>query len=101
MQESSASVSRVFFWPPWARIAFACFMFAVSALTMWDHFFGFDWVMFICLGLYYLLLVPRQKSEPRKTYFSKPRTIISLALLIAMVAAGLHSLHSLFTKYSF
>ncbi len=101
MQESSASASPTFFLPLWVRIAFACFMFAVSAVAMWDEFFRFDWVGFLCFGLYYLLHVPMQKGEARKAYLSKPRTIISFALIIAVVVAALHNLHHLFTKYRF
>jgi hypothetical protein len=74
-------------------------MFAVAALTMWDAFFRFDWVAFLCWGLYSLLHVPMQKGEAGKAYLSKPRTIISFALLIAMVATALHSLHYQFTKH--
>jgi hypothetical protein len=101
MQESSVSPPPTFFLPLWARIAFATFMFVVAALTMWDEFFRFDWVGFLCFGLYYLLYVPIQKGEARKAYFSKPRTIISFALLLAVMAAALHSLHHIFTKYRF
>ena len=98
MQESSASMPPSFFLPLWARVAFACFMFAVAALTIWDRFFRFDWVGFLCFGLYYLFHIPIQKGEAGKAYLSKPRTIISFALLIAVVATALHSLHYLFTK---
>ena len=101
MQKSSASVLPTSFLPLWARIAFACFMFAVAAITMWSEFFRFDWMGFLCFGLYYLLYRPIQKGETRRAYFSKPRTIILLVLLIAVVATGLHSLHYLFTKYRF
>lgn len=66
-----------------------------------DGFFRFDWIGFLCFGLYYLLHVPMQKDEARKAYFSKPRTIVSSALLIAVVASALHTLHDLFTKHRF
>jgi len=95
MQESSASPPPTFFLPLWARIALACFMFSVAALTMWNGFFRFDWVLFLCLGLFYLVNAQRQKGEAQKAYFSKPRTIISLALLIAVVVAALRNLHFL------
>ena len=101
MQESSASVAPAFFLTLWARIAFASFMFAVAAATMWDEFFRFDWVGFLCFGLYYLLHVPMQKGEARRSYFSRPRTIISFAFLIGVVATALHTLHFLFTKHRF
>jgi len=99
MQESSASPPPTFFLPLWARIAFACFMFFGSALSMCKGFFRFEWVGLLCLGLFYLVNVPmRQKGEARKAYFRQPRTIISLALLIAAVVAALFNLHFLFTK---
>ena len=34
MQESSALAPPTFFLPPWARIAIACFMFAVAAVSI-------------------------------------------------------------------
>jgi hypothetical protein len=98
MQESSASVSRVFFWPPWARIAFACFMFAVSALAVWDEFYRFDWVGFLCAGFLSLTFVPMQKGEAPRAYFNQPRMLIAFALMIVMMAAALHHLYFVFTK---
>ncbi len=99
MEESSTSVPPTFFLPLSARISLACFLLAVSALDIWDEFFRLDWVLFLCLGLYCLVHVPMQKGEAPKAYFSKPRTIVSSALIIAVVASALHHLHYLFTKY--
>jgi hypothetical protein len=101
MQESVASVPPTFPFPLWARSAFACIMFVVSAVLIGDAFFRFDWVALLCFGLYYLLCVPMQKGEARKAYHSKPRTIGSFGLLIAVVAAALHTLDYVFTKYRF
>jgi 4-hydroxybenzoate polyprenyltransferase len=100
MRQSSAS-APTFFLPRGARILLACFMLAVSALAMWDKFLGFDWVGFLCFGLYFLVHVPRQKGEAPKAYFSKPSTIISFALLIVMMAFALHSIYFQFTKHRF
>lgn len=72
-------------------------MFATSALDIWAHFFQFDWVGFLCFGLYFLLFVPRQKGEPARTYFGKPRNLVSLALLVAIIGFGLNTLHRAFT----
>jgi len=100
VQESSPSVSRSFFFGPlWARIAFACFMFAVSAIEMWDEFYRFDWVNFLCAGFLSLIFVPMQKGDGPRAYFSEPRRIISFALLLVMMAAALHNLYYLFTKH--
>ena len=99
MQQSSPSMSRSFLWPLWARIAFACFMFAVSAVAMWDEFYRFDWLGFLCAGFLSLIFVPMQKGEATKAYFSEPRRIVSFALIIVMMAAALHSLYYLFTKH--
>lgn len=101
MQESTVSAPSAFVLPLWGRIAFACFMFAVSALLMWDKFFHFDWVGFLCFGLYYLLYVPIQKGEARRTYFSKPRTIISSVFLIGILALALRTLYDAFTNYRY
>jgi hypothetical protein len=102
MQELRASGPPTFFLSLRARIALACFSFGVAALCMWDEFFRFDWVWFLCFGLYYLLYVPpMQKGESRKAYFSRPRAIICFVLLIAIMVSSLHSLHSIFTKYHF
>jgi hypothetical protein len=94
MQESSASAPPTFSWSLWTRIAYACLMFAASAAIMWKEFFRFHWVWILCFGLQSLVYVPMQKGEARKAYYSKPRTIISIALLTAMGAA----LYPLFTK---
>ena len=98
MQESSNLAQPTSFFPQWARVALACYMFAVSAVGMWHSFFRFDWVQFLCFGLFSLLFVLRQKGESRKAYFSKPRTIISSTLAIAIVAISLRALYYDFTK---
>ncbi len=98
MQESTASVSRSFFWPLWARIAFACFMFAVSAVAMWDEFYRFDWVGFLCGGFCSLIFVPMRKGESQRAYFNEPRRIISFALIIVIMGVALHHLYYVFTK---
>jgi len=102
MQESGVSVSRSFFLPLWARIAFACFTFAVAALLIWDEFSRFNWVFFLCVGLFYLIHVPRQKGESPKAYFSRPRSIISNALNLGTIVGGLHNMYYvLFVKHHF
>ena len=99
MLGSNASVPpAAFFLPRWARIAVACFMFAVSAVTMWDNFWRFNWAGFLCFGLYFLIHVPMQKGEASKAYFSKPRTILSFALVIAVMVVAMASLYHRFTN---
>ena len=44
-------------------------------------------------------LYPKAKREPPRAYFSKPRTIVSFALMIAIVSAALHTLYSLYREY--
>jgi len=99
MQESTVSAPPVSFLPRWARIAIVCFMFAVVGLSMWEGFLRFDWVEFLCFGLYYLIHVPMQKGETPRAYFSKVRTIVSVGLIIAVVVAALHTLYFRFTKH--
>jgi hypothetical protein len=99
MRDSSAAVSRNAPWPRGARIALACFMFAVSGLVMWDEFSRFNWVAYLCLGVYYLIFQERQRGESTKTYYGKPRNILSFVLLVLVIASSLNSLHHLFVKY--
>jgi len=96
MAESSVSLEPKFFLPKWARIAYACFMFLVAGLCLWKkEFLRFEWVTFVCLGLYQLVYIPKQKWETPRTYIIKPRTIISSALIIA---AGCTALHLIYLK---
>jgi len=99
MQESTVSSPTVFFLPRWARISLAWFMFAVAFVSMWTAFRRFDWVEFLCFGFFYLIYIPRQNGEPPRAYFSKPRTMVSFALMIAIVSAALHTLYSLYREY--
>lgn len=69
-------------------------------MDMWHEFFRFGWMFFLCMGLYPLMQVPRQEDETRKDYLRKPRTIISVALLIAVMASGLHMLIYISTKHT-
>ena len=71
MEESSASVSCSFFPPLWARIAFGCFMFAVSGVAIWDHFYRFDWVDFLCAGFFFPSFLSQcKKARPQRGFTS-------------------------------
>jgi len=86
------------FLPFWVRTGMACVMFAVTAISMWKGFLRFEWVPYFCFGLYYLLYVQRQKAEALGTYFNRPRTIVSVALLVAAVAGFGHNFYAAFAK---
>ena len=98
MPRSDASSKPVFFLPYWVRIGVACVMFAVTVLYVWKGFFHFEWVGWLCFGLYYLLYVPRQKGEPAGAYFKKPRTVASLALITTALVGFGYYLRLVFTK---
>jgi hypothetical protein len=98
MQVSDDSSKPIFILPRWARVGMAFFMFAVTAVSMWKGFFRLDWAPFFCLGLYYLVYVPRQKGEVFAAYIKKPRSIASLGLLCAAIATAGRGLFALFAK---
>jgi hypothetical protein len=98
MQESSTPAPHPFLTPR-LRIAYACFMFAVSALTAWLGFFDFNWVTYLCFGLLALVLVPRQKGEARLAYWSKPRNLVSAVLIIALMCSTLHAMYLILLKH--
>jgi len=93
----SVAATPVSFMPRWARITIACFLLAVAALSMWEMFLRFDWVGFLCFGLFYLIHVPMQKGESPRTYFSKPRTIVSFGLIVAVMGSALHTVTRYFS----
>jgi hypothetical protein len=84
--------------PLWARIGLACLMFVDAALSMWKHFLRFEWVPWLCMGLYCLLNSPRQRGETFVAYSKKPLGIASIALLIAALVGFGYNLHLLYTK---
>src|SRR5258706_5928160 len=65
----------------WARIGLAALMFLNAVLNARKAFVQFDWVPWFCMGMYCLIIVPRQKGETRSAYFKKPRGIASIAFL--------------------
>lgn len=97
MQVSDAS-SKPTFLPFWMRVVMTCLMFAVTAVSMWKGFRRFEWVSFLCFGLYYMFYLPRQKGEGFVAYVRKPRAVASLALLVAVVVGAIHNLHYVFMK---
>jgi len=98
MQESSVSAPPKLSWSRWVRIAYACFMFAVAGLCLWTEFKRFEWALFLCMGLFALVYVPMRKGEAPRGFVSKPRTIISFALLIVVGVAALHNLYDKLIK---
>ncbi len=88
MQEAISPRPR-FAWPLWIRIGLSSLMFLDAALDARKHFFQFEWVTWLCFGMYWLLNVPRQEGEPLRQYFKHPRCILSFAFLLAsMVGFG-------------
>jgi hypothetical protein len=87
VQESSISLG-----PRWVRVSFACFAFAVSGWMMWREFFRFHWVMMLCVGLAALTMVPRKVGEAPGTYYSEPRNVVTLVLVIAVLVSAVYNL---------
>jgi hypothetical protein len=98
MQGSTVPSKTVFFLPLWIRIGMASLFFAVTVLLMWKHFLQFEWVPWFCFGLYYLTYVPRQKDEAIGTYFTRPRSIAPMVLLLSAIAGFGYNLYILYAK---
>jgi len=94
----TAVAPPVYFLPRWARIATACLMFADTVVHLTDGFLRFEWLPSLCFGLYFLIYEPRQKWETARAWFSKPRSIASLALLIIAICGFGHYLYVLFKR---
>jgi len=94
MQEAISPQPR-FILPFWARIGLAALMFLNAVLNARKAFVQFDWVAWFCMGMYWLIVMPRQKGKTLSTHFKNPRGIASIAFLtVALVGFG----HSLFFK---
>jgi predicted Zn-dependent protease with MMP-like domain len=98
MQRSSVSPQSGFFLRPWARMGMAALMFLCGFLAVRKGLLQFDWVPWLCFGIFYLYGVRRQKGEHWGAYFKRPRAIVSSALLAAAVVGFFHSFYVLFTK---
>jgi hypothetical protein len=78
-----------FVWPLWIQISLAALMFLDAGLDALRHFLQFEWVTWLCFGMFWLINVPRQEGEPIGKYFRNPRSIVSFAFLVAsMVGFG-------------
>jgi len=69
--------------PRWFRIGLAALMFLDAALNARKAFYRFEWVAWLCFGMYWLIDITRQEGEPLRAFFKKPRAIASLAFLTA------------------
>jgi hypothetical protein len=92
VQGSNVSSETGTFLPLWVRIGMAALIFAVTVVSMWQHFLRLEWVGYLCFGLYYLTYVPRQKGEALGVYFTRPRSITTMALLFLALAGFGHNL---------
>ncbi len=81
-----------------ARVVMTCLLFSCTVLSMWKGFLRFEWVFFFCFGLYYMMYLPKQKGEAFAAYLKRPRTVASVALLVAAVAGAGYNLHVAFMK---
>jgi hypothetical protein len=94
MQGSTVPSKTVFVLPLWMRIGMTSLFFALTVLLMWKHFLRFEWVPWLCLGMYYLTYVPRP-GEGIRTYFTSPRSIASIVLLLSAIAGFGYNLYVL------
>jgi hypothetical protein len=91
MQEA-ISPQPGFILPLWARISLGALMFLAAVLEARKAFFQFEWVAWFCLGMYWLIDVPRQKGETLSAHFKNPRAIASFAFLAAALVGFGHNL---------
>lgn len=99
VQDSNVSPHPVIIWPLWLRIGASSLFFVDAILNMWKGFLQFQWVPWLCIGLYCLLYAPRQRGERFSAYLRRPLGIASVALLIGALIGFVHNLSVLYTKH--
>ncbi len=98
MQGETTPPTTVFSLSLWMRIGMATLFFTATVVSMWKRFLWFGWVPWFCLGLHYLTFVPRQKGEATRAYFTRPRSIVSVVLLLCAIAGVGYNLHVLYAR---
>ena len=72
---------------PLLRWLMTAFMFVFASIYLWTGFFRFQWVGFLCFGLYLLIGFPNPNNSKRR--FSRARAIaIGILLAVGIVAFG-------------
>jgi hypothetical protein len=89
MQEAISPQPR-FILPLWARVGLAALMFLNAVLNARKPFLQFEWVPWLCMGMFWLINFPRQKGESLSAYFKNPRGIASIAFLTAALVGFTH-----------
>ena len=84
--------------PLWGRVGMACLMFLVAVVHMSKHSLRFEWIPWLCFGLYWLVYIPKPAGETFGTYSKKPRAIAMALLIIVVVVGSGHNLYGLFSK---
>ena len=82
--------------PFWLRVALALIMFLCAMLGAREGFL--EWAPYLGCGLYWLILVERNKTESLKEYLKKPRALASGAVLLAALVILGFRLYGQFTK---
>jgi len=72
---------------PLLRWLLTALMFVFASIYLWTGFFRFQWVGFLCFGLYLLIGLPNQGNSQQRR--SRTRAIaIGILLAVAIVAFG-------------
>jgi uncharacterized membrane protein YhaH (DUF805 family) len=99
--QAQTNLPRPRYWAPiplWGRVGMACLMFLFAALNMAKHLLRFEWISWLCFGLFWLVYTPRQLRETSRTYLKKPKAIAMALLLIVAIVGSVHNLYGRFTK---
>ena len=87
-------------YPRW-RLVTVCLAFFVTLLSMLDGFFQFEWVTWLCIGLFYLLVpyFQRRRGETLWAFLKTPQGIAAFALLAGMIVGMGRHLYMIFEKH--
>jgi hypothetical protein len=98
MQEAIPTQLR-FVLPLWGRMGLAALMFLVAVLAARKAFLKFEWVPWLCLGIFWLINFPRRKGEPIRAYLKTGlRAVASFAFGVAAVIGSGYNLYVWYTK---
>jgi hypothetical protein len=85
--------------PLWGRMGLAALMFLVALLGARKAFLKFEWVPWLCFGIFWLINFPRRRGEPIRAYLKTgSRAIASVAFVAAALIGFGYNLYILYTK---
>ena len=80
--------------PTWMKMIAGLVSLLAGTVMLYQHPLDFMWVPQLCLGIWFLFVMPplRRPGESRRDYYKRPRVLLSSFFVVTAIIGSLRNL---------